>query len=414
MSTAAIETAGCATPGCTQSLTQRLSCPKCIKLGLPPSYFCSQQCFTSNYKQHNILHKTFIKLKQAQELQAQQQAQASNDGVTCMQTESKNIKLSLPYWGYDYNFTGLLRPALQSPKRPITKPIINKPDYATEPSGVSYSEQYDKANNTSIRVYTKDEIENDGLRHACQMGREVLDAAGKAVKVGVTTDEIDRVVHDACMEREVYPSPLNYYQFPKSVCTSVNEVICHGIPDYRELEDGDIVNIDVTTYNKRGFHGDLNETFFVGNVDNDGRKLVETSYNCLQEASKLIKPGTLYRDLGTIIQKTAHANSCSVVRTYCGHGIGSLFHTAPNVPHYHKNKAKGIMKPGHVFTIEPMINLGSPHDATWGDNWTAVTRDGKRSSQFEHTFLVTNDGYEILTARDNEPVMIWNQDLVQR
>jgi len=340
--------------------------------------------------------------------------QQQNDGITCPATESKEMKCSLPSWAQYYNFTGSLRPCLLSPNRAITNASIRKPDYASDLNGVSESEQLDRANNTSIRVYTKDEIENEGLRHACQMGREVLDAAGKAVRVGVTTDEIDRVVHDACMERSVYPSPLNYYRFPKSVCTSVNEVICHGIPDYRELQDGDIVNIDVTTYNQRGFHGDLNETFFVGNVDPDGRRLVETSFKCLQAASRMIKPGTLYRDLGTTIQKNAQANQCSVVRTYCGHGIGSLFHTAPNVPHYHKNKAKGIMKPGHVFTIEPMINLGSPHDATWGDNWTAVTYDGKRSSQFEHTFLVTQDGYEILTKRENEDVMTWNPDLVQR
>ncbi len=128
----------------------------------------------------------------------------------------------------------------------------------------------------------------------------------------------------------------------------------------------------------------------------------------------MVKPGTLYRDLGTTIHKTATANGCSVNRTYCGHGIGSLFHTAPNVPHYHKNKAKGIMKPGHVFTVEPMINLGTQADTTWGDNWTAVTTDGKRSAQFEHTVLVTSTGCEILTARKNEPVMHWKEDLLTR
>jgi len=246
------------------------------------------------------------------------------------------------------------------------------------------------------------------------MGREVLDVAGKAVRAGVTTDEIDRIVHEACIERQCYPSPLNYYQFPKSVCTSVNEVICHGIPDYRELEDGDIVNLDVTTFNSGGFHGDLNETFFVGNMDEEGQKLVQTAFECLAKALEKVKPGTLYRDLGTIIHKHAVANGCSVVKTYCGHGIGSLFHTAPNVPHYHKNKAKGIMKKGHVFTVEPMINLGTSGDKTWDDNWTAVTRDGKRSAQFEHTVLVTDTGCEILTARNNEPVMTWNADLLQR
>jgi methionyl aminopeptidase len=245
------------------------------------------------------------------------------------------------------------------------------------------------------------------------MGREVLDLAGKALRVGVTTDEIDRVVHEACIERECYPSPLNYYRFPKSVCTSVNEVICHGIPDYREIEDGDIVNVDVTTY-CRGYHGDLNETYMVGNVDEDGERLVKTAFDCLGAALRMVKPGTLYRDLGSAIHKTATANGCSVNKTYCGHGIGTLFHTTPNIPHYNKNKAKGTMKVGHVFTVEPMINLGRPQDFTWQDDWTAVTVDGKRSAQFEHTVRVTETGYEILTAREDEPVMKWNKDLSQR
>lgn len=272
---------------------------------------------------------------------------------------------------------------MYSPRRAVPA-HIRKPDYATHTAGVSESEQRDRATNTAIRVYTADELDGEyGLRHACRMGREVLDIAGKALRPGVTTDEIDRIVHEACIERDCYPSPLNYYNFPKSVCTSVNEVICHGIPDYREIQDGDIVNIDVTTYNKGGYHGDLNETFCVGNVDEEGRRVVKTAFDCLAYAVEMVRPGTLYRDLGNIIQKVASANKCSVVRTYCGHGIGSLFHTAPNVPHYAKNKAKGTMKVGHVFTIEPMINLGSPGDKTWGDNWTAVTTDGKRSAQFE-------------------------------
>jgi len=338
----------------------------------------------------------------------------SNDGVTCAESAPEETKRSLPAWAKSFNFTGKLRPTLLSPKR-VVPANIPKPDYANEPNGVSYSEQRDRANNTAIRVYTEKELDGeDGLRHACAMGREVLDAAGKAVRVGTTTDELDRIVHEACMEREVYPSPLNYFNFPKSVCTSVNEVICHGIPDYRELQEGDIVNLDVTTFNKRGFHGDLNETFFAGKVDEEGRKLVKTSFECLSNALSIVKPGTLYRDLGAIIEKHASRNNCTVNRTYCGHGIGTLFHTAPTVPHYRKNRAKGVMKKGHVFTVEPMINLGSPGDYIWGDNWTAITQDGKRSSQFEHTVLVTDTGCDILTKRDNEPVMTWNSALQQR
>uniref|UniRef100_A0A7M5WXM5 Methionine aminopeptidase n=1 Tax=Clytia hemisphaerica TaxID=252671 RepID=A0A7M5WXM5_9CNID len=173
-----------------------------------------------------------------------------------------------------------------------------------------------------------------------------------------TTDEIDRIVHEATIERNCYPSPLNYYTFPKSCCTSVNEVICHGIPDKRPLDEGDIVNLDITCYYD-GFHADLNETLFVGKVDDDSKRLVQTAYDSLMAAVNEVKPGVRYRDLGKFIQKVAQDNGCSVTRTYCGHGIHRLFHTAPNVPHYAKNKAVGIMKPGHVFTIEPMINLGS-------------------------------------------------------
>ena len=253
----------------------------------------------------------------------------------------------------------------------------------------------------------------ENVKHTCKMGREVLDLAGKACRVGVTCDEIDRVVHEASIERDCYPSPLNYYNFPKSVCTSVNEVICHGIPDFYEIKDGDIVNIDVTTYT-RGCHGDLNETFCVGNVDKEGKDLVETAFTCLQTALAEVRPGTLYRDLGTKITKVAKSRNCQVVKTYCGHGIGNLFHCGPNVPHYEKNKAVGVMKEGHIFTVEPMINVGTWEDTTWNDNWTAVTRDGKRSAQFEHTVLVTKDGCEILTARDNEPVMVWDAAKQQR
>jgi methionyl aminopeptidase len=344
---------------------------------------------------------------------------APASGVSCEPTEPESVKLSLPTWAERYDFTGSLRPALYSPRRPV-KEGIRKPDYADHPAGISFSEQRDQQqrSNTHIRVYTEAELKEPddptGLRHACRMGREVLDIAGNALRPGITTDEIDRIVHDACMERDVYPSPLNYYNFPKSVCTSVNEVICHGIPDYREIQDGDIVNLDVTVYNQGGYHGDLNETFCVGNVDDEGRKLVQTSFECLAAAMALVKPGCLYRDVGTAIERVAKKNRCSVVRTYCGHGIGSLFHTAPNVPHYAKNKAKGTMRAGHVFTIEPMINCGAPGDKTWDDNWTAVTTDGKRSSQFEHTLVVTETGYEILTARENEPVMEWKPELISR
>lgn len=437
----------CASPGCSNTAEARLACPKCMQLGLAPVYFCGQECFKQNYSAHKKVHAaaaaaTTTTTNQTAAATAtsssssmdQQQQQPSTthrktpprDGVSCPEDADVSTRLGLPDWAASYSFTGRLRPCLYSPQRTImidnnniNRMIIRKPDYADHPQGVSASEQRDRTTHNSIRVYTeeadlKDATDPTGLRHACRMGREVLDAAARALRVGVTTDEIDRVVHEACWERGVYPSPLNYYNFPKSVCTSVNEVICHGIPDYREIESGDIVNLDVTVYNAGGYHGDLNETFCVGAVDAEGRKLVETSFSCLAAAMDMVKPGTLYRDLGAVIERTAKQAKCSVVRTYCGHGIGSLFHTIPNVPHYAKNKAKGVMRAGHVFTIEPMINEGVPADKTWGDNWTAVTADGKRSAQFEHTIVVTETGYEILTARENEPVMQWNPELNSR
>lgn len=161
----------------------------------------------------------------------------------------------------------------------------------------------------------------------------MLDEAAKACDVGVTTAELDRIVHEACIERDCYPSPLNYHQFPASCCTSVNEVICHGIPDQRPLEEGDLCNVDVTVYH-RGFHGDLNETFFVGKVKPEIKKLVEVTYECLSRAIEIVRPGEKYKEIGNVIQKYAQANGFGVVRGYCGHGIHRLFHTAPNVPHY--------------------------------------------------------------------------------
>jgi methionyl aminopeptidase len=412
----------CSSPSCDKPVSSNLACPKCLQLGLPAAYFCTQECFKSNYNTHKQVHNLAKQIIAAQSVAMvpQHRKTPPRDGVSCSHDAPADVKLSLPDWAAAFHFTGTLRPALYGPKR-IVPASIRKPDYATHIAGVSESERRDKANHSNIRVYTADELDgkdaNDnecGLRHACQMGREVLDECGKALRVGVTADEIDRVAHEASIERNCYPSPLNYYNFPKSVCVSVNEVICHGIPDFREVQNGDIVNIDVTTFNAGGYHGDLNETYSVGTVDADGQRLVRTAFECLASALALVKPGCLYRDLGTAIHKVATANQCSVVRTYCGHGIGSLFHTIPNIPHYHKNKAKGIMKVGHVFTVEPMINLGTPGDTTWYDNWTAVTTDGKRSAQFEHTVVVTETGCEILTARANEPVMTWNPELNTR
>ncbi|KAL3875991.1 hypothetical protein ACJMK2_033883 [Sinanodonta woodiana] len=359
----------CDTIGCQNSA--KLQCPTCIKLGIQGSYFCSQACFKGFWEEHKKVHK-----------------KAKADKVQDEIKELKNLFAG-------FRFTGELRPGKVSPKR-IVPDHIPRPDYATHPEGEPASERQLRGS-TNIKTLTDEEQE--GVRVAGRLGREVLDIAAGVIDVGVTTEEIDRIVHEACIERECYPSPLNYYGFPKSCCTSVNEVICHGIPDSRPLADGDIVNIDITVY-KNDFHGDLNETFYVGNVDEKYKKLVRVSYECLMNSIAEVKPGTRYRDVGTVIQKHAQSNGFSVVRSYCGHGIHQLFHTAPSIPHYSKNKAVGVMKPGHCFTIEPMINEGSWRDDIWPDNWTAVTEDGKRSAQFEHTLLVTETGCEILTQRN--------------
>lgn len=246
------------------------------------------------------------------------------------------------------------------------------------------------------RVLDADEIQK--MRTACRLGREVLDLAASHIRPGITTDELDSIVHQATIDRNAYPSPLNYRKFPKSVCTSVNEVICHGIPDQRKLKEGDIINLDISLYYD-GLHSDLNATYPVGNIDEDSAKLIRTTRECLDAAIKMCKPGALFRDIGKAIEPIARANGCAVVRTYTGHGVNNLFHTAPNIPHYAKNKAVGSMKPGMCFTIEPMINLGGNWDVQhWDDSWTATTIDGKRSAQFEETLLITESGVEVLTA----------------
>ncbi|XP_054258319.1 methionine aminopeptidase 1-like [Macrosteles quadrilineatus] len=366
---ASASTRSCETPGCVE--IAKLQCPTCVKLGIQGSYFCSQECFKGYWKDHKVLHKI-----------------AKGEGV-----DGTGYADQYDPWP-NFRFTGKLRPFPQSTPRTVPKQIP-RPDYATHPTGVPISEQQVKQV-AQIKTLSDEEIE--GMRLACKLGREVLDEAAKIVDVGVTTDEIDRIVHEACIERDCYPSPLNYYQFPRSCCTSVNEVICHGIPDVRPLADGDICNVDVTVYH-RNFHGDLNETFLVGNVSAAAKKLVQVTWECLDRAISIVKPGEKYREIGNIIQKHAQANGFSVVRSYCGHGIHQLFHTAPSIPHYAKNKAVGVMKAGHCFTIEPMISQGTWRDELWPDKWTAVTADGQLSAQFEHTLLVTETGVDILTAR---------------
>ncbi len=243
----------------------------------------------------------------------------------------------------------------------------------------------------------------DRIRAAGRAGREVLLELADAVEVGMTTDELDRICHEACIARGGYPSPLHYKGFPKSLCTSVNDVICHGIPDDRALVDGDIVNCDVTIY-LHGVHGDCNATFLVGDVDEEGRRLVRVTREALWKGIDQVRPGARLYEVGRAIQHHAESEGFGVVRSFVGHGVGEEFHTAPAVLHYYDPSADLVLTPGLTFTIEPMINEGSWElGRIWPDGWTAPTRDGSRSAQFEHSLLVTPTGVEVLTLLPGEP-----------
>lgn len=222
------------------------------------------------------------------------------------------------------------------------------------------------------------------------------------IKPGMSTEDVNRLCHDYQTKRGAIPAPLNYHGFPKSVCTSRNEVICHGIPNPKEiLRDGDILNVDVTT-KLNGFHGDTNRTFFVGNVRPEVKKLVEITYQCMMTGIAVCRPGARLGDIGAVIEELAHSHGYSVVQEYCGHGIGREFHEDPQILHYGKRGTGIEMKPGMTFTIEPMINLGKRHCRLLDDGWTVVTKDKSWSAQFEHTILITEDGHEILTHVSDE------------
>ena len=235
------------------------------------------------------------------------------------------------------------------------------------------------------------------LRASCAAARRVLDHVGTHVAAGVTTDDLDAVSHDAYLAEGGYPSPLGYRGFPKSICTSVNEVVAHGIPDDRALVDGDIVNCDVTIY-LDGMHGDCSATYTVGKIDADTRRLVDVTERCLYAGIDAVRPGGRVRDIGRAIQAIAHAEGFGIVKELVGHGIGEEFHSAPYVHHYDEPRDRTRLRPGMVFTIEPMLTLGEPEVVQWDDGWTIVTIDGQPSAQFEHTIMVTKDGVEVLTV----------------
>lgn len=249
----------------------------------------------------------------------------------------------------------------------------------------------------AIKIKTDREI---GLiRESCRLAAEILEAAGRLVKPGISTDDINRFVHDMTIQRGAYPSPLNYHGFPKSVCTSVNHVVCHGIPGNYVLKEGDIINIDVTCL-LQGYHGDTSKTYFVGQVSPEARRLVDCAQRCLEEGLSVAVPGNYFGQIGDAIQTLADEMGYGVVREYCGHGIGRNFHEDPMVLHYRAGNRGARITEGMVFTVEPMINLGSREVYVGDDGWTVYTRDGSFSAQFEHTMAITRNGPEILTQLD--------------
>ncbi|MAT93826.1 MAG: type I methionyl aminopeptidase [Halioglobus sp.] len=257
----------------------------------------------------------------------------------------------------------------------------------------------------AVSIKTAEELER--MRVAGRMTAEVLEMIEPHVQVGVTTGELDRICHEYITGTlQAVPAPLNYHGFPKSICTSVNDVVCHGIPsDSKKLKNGDIINIDVTII-KDGYHGDSSIMVQVGEAPSHARRLIEVTQECLYRALELVRPGATLGDIGHTIQAHAEKNYYSVVREYCGHGIGKVFHEDPQVLHYGRKGSGMVLEPGMTFTIEPMINAGRRHTRlNKKDGWTVTTRDGRLSAQWEHTLGVTEDGCEVFTRRSNEPAL---------
>ena len=268
----------------------------------------------------------------------------------------------------------------------------------TVPAGIArpeYAASGQPSDRASRAVRTDDEIE--AMRRAGQVAADALIEVGRHVRPGITTEELDRIGHDAMVAAGSYPSTLNYRGFPKSLCTSVNDIVCHGIPDSRRLLDGDIVNVDVTAY-IGGVHGDTSCTFLVGEVDDASAALVEHTRQAMHAGIAVVRPGARIYDIGRAIEQLVIPLGYSVVREFIGHGIGDQFHTSLQIPHYYDPAHDTVLVPGMTFTIEPMINMGGNRLDMWDDGWTVTTRDRRRTAQYEHTVLVTSDGYELLTV----------------
>ena len=253
----------------------------------------------------------------------------------------------------------------------------------------------------SIKIKTAEEIEK--MRVAGRLAAQVLEMIGPYVKAGVTTDELNTICHDYIIAHDAYPAPLNYHGFPKSICTSVNHCVCHGIPNDKPLKDGDIINIDITV-KKDGYHGDTSKMFIVGEGSILANRLTKVTQESLYKAIRMVKPGIRLGDIGHEIQKYAESFGYSIVREFCGHGIGDEFHEEPQVLHYGRPGTGDELKAGMCLTIEPMVNAGKRHTKILKDDWTVLTKDRSLSAQWEHTLLVTDNGVEILTLRDEETI----------
>ena len=277
-----------------------------------------------------------------------------------------------------------LTPGTIGPWRQVP-PHIRRPEYVGKKRPRPY---------TGSHLQTPETIEK--MRVAGRLAAQATALAGEHAKPGVTTDEVDRVVHEFLVDHGAYPSTLGYKGFPKSCCTSLNEVICHGIPDSTVIEDGDIINVDVTAY-LDGVHGDTDATFCVGNVSEEARLLVERTHDAMMRGVKAVAPGRPINVIGRVIEAYAKRFGYGVVRDFTGHGIGEAFHSGLYVPHYDNPQLSTVMEVGMTFTIEPMITLGTHQYDTWTDGWTVVTKDRRWTAQFEHTLVVTEDGADILT-----------------
>ena len=277
-----------------------------------------------------------------------------------------------------------LVPGVQSPRRSVPAHIA-RPEYVDRPAPAKF-----------VGSEVKDPETIERMRVAGRIAGQALAEVGKAVAPGVTTDDLDRVGHEFLLDHGAYPSTLGYRGFPKSLCTSLNEVICHGIPDSTELVEGDICNVDITAFID-GVHGDTNATFLVGEVSDEARLLVERTHEATMRAIKAVAPGRPVNVIGRVIESYAKRFDYGVVRDFTGHGIGTSFHSGLVIPHYDDPRYDTIMEPGMTFTIEPMITLGTYDYEIWDDSWTVVTRDRRLTAQFEHTILVTDTGSDILT-----------------